>query len=123
MTGNVVEIGSRLRDGRAVRTEEDFRQWVYEYLDRFSNEIGRDRTPIDVFPVWTRIMVEWCDATSCHGVDRRQRARRITSRMDCSGSGGQRARAAAIGASPRARQYWSRHSEASSSCPPERRNR
>jgi hypothetical protein len=69
------------------------------------------------------IMVEWCDATSCHGVDRRQRARRITSRMDCSGSGGRRARAAAIGASPRARQYWSRHSEASSSCPPGRRNR
>ncbi len=75
------------------------------------------------FRYGTRIMVEWCDATSCHGVDRRQRARRITSRMDCSGSGGRRARAAAIGASPRARQYWSRHSEASSSCPPGRRNR
>jgi hypothetical protein len=70
MTGNVVEIASRLRDGRAVKTEEDFRQWVYEYLDGFSKEIGQDWTPIDVFPVWTRVMVEWCDATNCHGVDR-----------------------------------------------------
>jgi hypothetical protein len=42
MNGNVVEIASRLRDGRAVKTEEDFRQWVYEYLYRFSNEIGQD---------------------------------------------------------------------------------
>jgi hypothetical protein len=69
MNGNVVEIASRLRDGRAVKTEEDFRQWVYEYLYRFSNEIGQDWTPIDVFPAWTRVMVEWCDATSGVGVD------------------------------------------------------
>jgi hypothetical protein len=52
------------------KTEEDFREWVYKYLDGFSKEIGQDWTPIDVFPVWTRVMVEWCDATSCHGVDR-----------------------------------------------------
>jgi hypothetical protein len=70
MTDNVLEIAYRLRNGRAVKTEEDFRQWVYEYLERFSNQIGQDRTPIDVFSAWTRVMVEWCDATSGHGVDR-----------------------------------------------------
>jgi hypothetical protein len=70
MTDKVVEIASRLRDGRAVKSEEDFRQWVYEYLDSFSKEIGQDQTPINVFPVWSRVMVEWCDATSGLGCDR-----------------------------------------------------
>jgi hypothetical protein len=57
MTDNVVEIAS-------------FRQWVYKYLDSFSSEIGQDHTPIDVFPVWIRVMVEWCDDTSGLGCDR-----------------------------------------------------
>ena len=69
MTDNVVEIAVRLRDGRAVKTEEDLRQWVYEYLDSFSNEIGQDHTPIDVFPAWIRVMTEWVDATSRCGID------------------------------------------------------
>ncbi len=62
VTDNVVEIASRLRDGHAVKTAEDFRQRVYEYLDSFSKEIGQDQTPIDVFPVWTRVMIEGVSA-------------------------------------------------------------
>jgi hypothetical protein len=42
---NVVEIRCRLRDGRAIETEEDRRQWYYEYLDEISQEWGLDSTP------------------------------------------------------------------------------
>jgi hypothetical protein len=61
---NVVQLAARLRDGREVKSEEDFKQWVYEYLDSFSREIGMSWTPIDIFPVWTRVLVEWIGATS-----------------------------------------------------------
>jgi hypothetical protein len=45
-------------------------QWVYEYLDGFSQEIGQDRTPIDVFPAMVRVMVEWCDGIRGLGCDK-----------------------------------------------------
>jgi hypothetical protein len=53
---NIIPISGRLRDGREVKTEADFQQWVYEYLDDFSKQIGQDRTPIDLFPAWIRVM-------------------------------------------------------------------
>jgi hypothetical protein len=67
---NVIEISGRLRDGSAVKTDEDVCQWVYEYLDSFSQEIGRDHTPIDIFPAITRVMTEWIDVTSGLGCDK-----------------------------------------------------
>jgi hypothetical protein len=66
---NVVEIAARLRDGREVRTDEDTKQWIYEYLDNFSNEIGLEWTPIDVFPAWVRVMTEWVDVLSDCGCE------------------------------------------------------
>jgi hypothetical protein len=57
----------RLRDGRAVKTEEDLQQWRYEYLDQISQEWGSDgTTPIKVFPAMVRVMAEWVEAT--HGM-------------------------------------------------------
>jgi hypothetical protein len=61
-SGNVIEIRSRLRDGRAVKTDEDYRQWFYEYFDSLSREAGTDHVPYEMFPVITRVMVEWVDA-------------------------------------------------------------
>ena len=61
---NVVYSTARLRDGREIKTTDDYLQWVYEYLDSFSNEIGQEWTPVEIFPVWTRVMVEWCDTLS-----------------------------------------------------------
>ena len=43
---------------------------MYEYLDSFSQEIGMDWTPIDIFPAITKVMVEWCEATRGCGADR-----------------------------------------------------
>ena len=64
---NVIEIALRLRDGRAVKTEEDLQQWRYEYLDQISQEWGSDgATPIEVFPAMVRVIVEWVEAT--HGI-------------------------------------------------------
>jgi len=64
---NVIEIALRLRDGRAVKTEEDRQQWFYEYLDQLSQEWGGDgNTPVEVFPAMVRVMVEWVEAT--HGI-------------------------------------------------------
>ena len=63
---NVVEIACRLRDGRAVVTEEDHQQWMYEYLDQILQDWGVDNTPVEVFPVMVRVMVEWIEAT--HGL-------------------------------------------------------
>jgi hypothetical protein len=60
---NVIEIAWRLRDGRAVKTDEDCQQWFYEYLDRLSNDWGTDHTPDQVFPAMVRVMIEWVDAT------------------------------------------------------------
>ena len=60
---NIIELFNRLRCGREIKTGEDFQQWVYEYLDSFSQEIGMDHTPVDIFPAITRVMVEWCEAT------------------------------------------------------------
>jgi hypothetical protein len=57
----------RLRDGRAVKTEEDRQQWFYEYLDRISQEWGKDNTPAEVFPATVRVMVEWVEAI--RGID------------------------------------------------------
>ena len=67
---NIIELFNRLRDGREIKTGEDFQQWVYEYLDSFSQEIGMDWTPIDIFPAITKVMVEWCEATRGCGADR-----------------------------------------------------
>ena len=67
---NIIPISGRLRDGREVKAEADFQQWVYEYLDDFSKQIGQDRTPIDFFPAWTRVMVEWCDGIRGLGCDK-----------------------------------------------------
>ena len=39
---NIVELSHRLRDGREIKTDADIRQWMYEYLDDFSQKIGRD---------------------------------------------------------------------------------
>jgi hypothetical protein len=68
---NVVEIRGRLRDGRAIETEEDRQQWFYEYLDEISQEWGLDSTPPEVFPAMIRVMVEWIEATNgiCAEVD------------------------------------------------------
>jgi hypothetical protein len=64
---NVIEITCRLRDGRAIVTEEDLQQWRYEYLDQISQEWGSDgATPIEVFPAMVRVMVEWVEAI--HGI-------------------------------------------------------
>jgi hypothetical protein len=61
-TGKVIEIRSRLRDGRAVETEEDFQQWLYEYFDNISRDFGSDHVPDQIFPVIVRMMVEWVEA-------------------------------------------------------------
>jgi hypothetical protein len=64
---NVIEIAVRLRDGRAVKTDEDYQQWFYEYFDQLTKEIGRDRTPDQIFPAMIRVMVEWVEAI--RGID------------------------------------------------------
>jgi hypothetical protein len=71
-TDNVVDIRCRLRDGRAIRTEEDRRQWYYEYLAEISQEWDLDSAPHEVFPAMVRVMVEWIEATNgiCAEVDR-----------------------------------------------------
>ena len=61
--GTVIEIQSRLRDGRAVKTDEDFQQWLYEYFDNISRDFGRDHVPHEIFPGIIRVMVEWVEAT------------------------------------------------------------
>ena len=58
----VIEIRDRLRDGRAVKTEEDFQQWLYEYFDNISRDFGSDHVPDQIFPVIIRMMVEWVEA-------------------------------------------------------------
>jgi hypothetical protein len=64
---NVIDLTCRLRNGRAVETQEDLQQWFYEYLDRLSQEWGRDgNTPAEIFPAMVRVMVEWIEAT--HGI-------------------------------------------------------
>ena len=60
--GKVIEIRSRLRDGRPVKTEEDFQQWLYEYFDNISRDFGSDHAPHQIFPVIIRMMVEWVEA-------------------------------------------------------------
>jgi hypothetical protein len=40
---NVIEIMCRLRDGRAVVTEEDLQQWRYEYLEPDFASVGQRR--------------------------------------------------------------------------------
>jgi hypothetical protein len=64
---NVIEIAVRLRDGHAVKTDEDYQQWFYEYFDQLTKEIGRDRTPDQIFPAMIRVMVEWVEAI--RGID------------------------------------------------------
>jgi len=66
-TGKVIEIRSRLRDGRAVKTDKDFQQWLYEYFDNISRDFGSDHVPHQIFPVIIRVMVEWVEAI--RGVD------------------------------------------------------
>ena len=62
--GKVIEIRSRLRDGRAIKTEEDFQQWLYEYFDKISREFGtyNDYVPHEIFPSIIRMMVERVEA-------------------------------------------------------------
>jgi len=67
---NIIELFNRLRCGREIKTGEDFQQWVYERLNDFSQQIGKDWPPIDIFPAATRVMVEWCEATRGCGIDR-----------------------------------------------------
>jgi hypothetical protein len=65
MTARVINIHDakgRLRDGRAVKTEEDFQQWLYEYFDQISRDFGGDHVPSEIFPAIARVMVEWCEA-------------------------------------------------------------
>jgi hypothetical protein len=38
---NIIPISGRLRDGREVKAEADFQQWVYEYLDDSRNRLAR----------------------------------------------------------------------------------
>jgi hypothetical protein len=64
---NVIDIARRLLDGRAVETAEDYRQWVYEYLDKFSREIGMNNCPAEHIPAWIKVLVEWVEVTS--GID------------------------------------------------------
>jgi hypothetical protein len=59
---NVIDMELRLRDGRAVKTEEDHQQWLYEYFDRISRDFGTDHVPGEIFPVMVRVMVEWAEA-------------------------------------------------------------
>jgi hypothetical protein len=59
----------RLRDGRRVRTEEDLKQWTYQYLDNFASEIGQQDVPLDVFPQFTRVMCEWAENTCGYSND------------------------------------------------------
>jgi len=61
-TGKVIEIRSRLRDGRAVKTDKDFQQWLYEYFDNISRDFGSDHVPHEIFPMIIRVMVEWVEA-------------------------------------------------------------
>jgi hypothetical protein len=58
---NVIDIASRLRDGRAVETEADAAQWFYEYFDKVSQDFGRDNCPHEIFPAIVRVMVEWVE--------------------------------------------------------------
>jgi hypothetical protein len=59
---NVIGMNQRLRDGRAVKTEKDFRQWLYEYFDKISQDFGGDgHLPSDILPPLTRVLVEWVD--------------------------------------------------------------
>jgi hypothetical protein len=60
--GTVIEIRDRLRDGRAVKTDEDFQQWFYEYFDSLSREVGTEHMPHQIFPTIVRVMVEWVEA-------------------------------------------------------------
>jgi hypothetical protein len=64
---NVINIAHRLRDGRAIEMAEDYRQWVYEYLDRFSRELGMNNCPAEHLPAWIKVMTEWIEAIS--GID------------------------------------------------------
>ena len=43
---------------------------MYEYLDDFSQQIGMDWVPIDIFPAMIRVMVEWCQATEGCDIDK-----------------------------------------------------
>jgi hypothetical protein len=61
MTDNIIDMDTRLRDGRAIKTEEDEQRWLYEIFDRISNDLGQDRTPVEAFPPLVRVMVEWAD--------------------------------------------------------------
>jgi hypothetical protein len=67
---NIIELFNRLGDGREIKTDADFQKWVYESLDNFSQQIGMDWTPIDIFPAITRVMVERCEATRGCSIDR-----------------------------------------------------
>jgi len=66
---NIIQLFNRLSDGREIKTDADFQQWMYESLEEFSQQIGMDWIPIDIFPAITRVMVEWCEATRECNID------------------------------------------------------
>ncbi len=69
MIENIINMEHRLHDGRAVQTEADHRQWLYEHLDDLSQNIGRTYAPSEVFPIFVRVLCEWAEATRGVGVD------------------------------------------------------
>jgi hypothetical protein len=63
-SGKVIENlrDGRLRDGRAVNSDEDFRQWFYEYFENLTGDVGEEHVPAEIFPLIIRVMVEWVEA-------------------------------------------------------------
>jgi hypothetical protein len=59
---NILYIAGRLRDGRPIRTDADWAQWLYEYFDRLSHDLGSAHTPDEILPVVVRVMCEWVEA-------------------------------------------------------------
>jgi hypothetical protein len=66
---NIINMEHRLRDGRAVQTDADYFQWLYEHLNDLSQDIGRDYVPSETFPIFVRIMCEWAEGVRGCGVD------------------------------------------------------
>src|SRR5262245_31110476 len=60
----------RLRSGRLVKTDADYQLWLYEGLDDIVQDISQNCTPIQAFPAFSRVMLEWCDGLRGCGADR-----------------------------------------------------
>jgi hypothetical protein len=44
-----------------LHSEKDRQQWLYEYLNQISCELGQDMVPAEVFPPMVRVMIEWIE--------------------------------------------------------------